>query len=72
MEKVDQTMIKFHKATFYDPPRFHASIAWSLQETTVKNATIPEPIMADIIKSTYLVSSVYIKMGNRLEKIPLK
>lgn len=64
-------MVRYRKPTFYDPPRFHTSIAWSLKEEVVTSLEIPSTVMEQLIKNVYHVSKLYIKMGNRLEKIDL-
>ncbi|KAI8078234.1 UPF0406 protein C16orf57, partial [Gilbertella persicaria] len=32
MKCVDKIMLQYHKPVFYHPPRFHTSIAWSLNQ----------------------------------------
>lgn len=72
MQLVDETLIKFRKDTFYDPPRFHASIAWSLKEKDVQDIHVSSAVMDDISKTVYPVTAIFIKMGNRIEQIALK
>ncbi|KAG2213744.1 hypothetical protein INT46_009892 [Mucor plumbeus] len=53
MDCVDKVMREYRKPTFYDPPRFHASIAWSLQELTIESIHIPPDIIEELAKSVH-------------------
>ncbi|KAL9553016.1 hypothetical protein MBANPS3_003481 [Mucor bainieri] len=71
MKHVDNVMREYHKPVFYNPPRFHASIAWSLEPSAIASIHIPPQIMEEIVANVFNVDKVYIKMGNRLETISL-
>jgi hypothetical protein len=71
MKCVDKVMTQYHKPTFYDPPRFHTSIAWSLKEEVIASLNIPSSAVEHLINDVYHVSKLYIKMGNRLETMDL-
>lgn len=71
MNCVDKVMKEYRKPTFYDPPRFHASIAWSLQESIIESIHIPPDIMEELAKSVHNISKIYVKMGNRIETVLL-
>ncbi|KAI8646160.1 U6 snRNA phosphodiesterase Usb1 [Parasitella parasitica] len=71
MTCIDKVMKNYHKPTFYDPPRFHASIAWSLKDSTVKSIHIPPEMIEELAKDVFNIDKVYIKMGNILETVSL-
>lgn len=54
------------------PPRFHASLAWSLNPEPLEKAigTIPEDIVDDLTEITFTIASLVVKMGNRIVRIP--
>ncbi|ORZ24665.1 U6 snRNA phosphodiesterase Usb1 [Absidia repens] len=74
LKKVDQVVTKFHHPEFYKPPRFHASIAWSLQKMPLDQAikTLPEKWMNELAFVEYSITSIYVKMGNRIVTVKLK
>jgi hypothetical protein len=71
MKHVDKVMTQYRKPMFYDPPRFHTSIAWSLKEETIASLNIPSTAIEHLIKDVYHISKLYIKMGNRIETMDL-
>ncbi|KAI8100048.1 uncharacterized protein BX664DRAFT_322741 [Halteromyces radiatus] len=74
LKLVDQVVKHYGQPIFYEPPRFHASIAWSLKKDPLENIiqNSPEQLMKDLAYIEYEVSSVFIRMGNRLVKIKLR
>ncbi|CEP14315.1 hypothetical protein [Parasitella parasitica] len=72
MTCVDKVMKRYHKPTFYQPPRFHASIAWSLKESTIESINIPPKLTEEIAKDVFNIDKVYIKMGHILEIVLLE
>ncbi|KAL0140812.1 U6 snRNA phosphodiesterase Usb1 [Mucor lusitanicus] len=72
MKHVDNVMREYHKPTFYNPPRFHASIAWSLKQAAIEAIHIPPQTVEEIVANVFNIDKVYIKMGNRLETISLE
>ncbi|KAI8982415.1 hypothetical protein BDF20DRAFT_866808 [Mycotypha africana] len=71
MQSIDRVMNKYRLPVFYDPPRFHTSIAWALSEKTIASIRIPTFLLDPIVKDEYLITKVYLKMGNKLETIEL-
>ncbi|KAK4520173.1 uncharacterized protein ATC70_008304 [Mucor velutinosus] len=71
MKHVDNVMREYHKPVFYNPPRFHASIAWSLKQSTIASIHIPPQVIEEIVANVFNIDKVYIKMGNRLETLSL-
>lgn len=70
MKCVDRVMKGYHQPLFYDPPRFHTSIAWALQESTIDALHIPNCI--DVMSNnTFILSRLYIKQGHQLHCIDL-
>ncbi|CAO3590404.1 unnamed protein product [Absidia cylindrospora] len=74
LKKVDQVVTKFHHPEFYKPPRFHASIAWSLQRKPLDQSIkiLPEKWMKELAYVEYSITSVYVKMGNRIVTVKLE
>ncbi|EPB83698.1 hypothetical protein HMPREF1544_09548 [Mucor circinelloides 1006PhL] len=71
MKFVDNVMREYHKPIFYDPPRFHASFAWSLKQSTIASIRIPPHVIEQIVSNVFSIDKVYVKMGNRLETVSL-
>ncbi|CAO3614233.1 unnamed protein product [Mucor fragilis] len=69
MKHVDNVMREYHKPVFYNPPRFHTSIAWSLKQSTIASIHIPPQVIEETVANVFNIDKVYIKMGNRLETI---
>lgn len=63
-------MQKFNQPVFYDPPRFHTSIAWSLD--SIKESDISQSCIDNMNNNTFTLSRLYIKQGNRINHIDLK
>ncbi|ORX44595.1 hypothetical protein DM01DRAFT_1179687 [Hesseltinella vesiculosa] len=68
MEAVDRVNKKFNQPLFYQPPRFHASIAWSLKESSIEKALdkIPEELITSLRHEEIVAAMVYVKSGDRL------
>ncbi|KAI8390213.1 hypothetical protein BD560DRAFT_3784 [Blakeslea trispora] len=71
MKCIDKVMTQFHKPVFYDPPRFHTSIAWSLEQSKIESLCIPPKAIDPIVDQNFFISKIYIKMGNRVEQVSL-
>ncbi|KAI9473680.1 MAG: hypothetical protein EXX96DRAFT_578924 [Benjaminiella poitrasii] len=71
MKCIDKVMTQYRKPVFYDPPRFHTSVAWSLSEKDVQALNIPSSVIQDELKEVYSLTKMYIKMGNKIETIDL-
>jgi hypothetical protein len=65
-------MKQYNQPVFYDPPRFHTSIAWSLNESSINIPDIPQSCLDDMSTNTFVISKLYIKQGNRINHIDLK
>ncbi|KAL1927344.1 hypothetical protein VTP01DRAFT_3973 [Rhizomucor pusillus] len=74
VECIDSVMLKFNQPVFYKPPRFHASIAWSLTPLPLEQSleTVPADYVDELVQLTQPVTSLVIKMGNRSTKIPFR
>lgn len=73
VKRVDKVVKSFHQPEFYDPPRFHTSIAWSLKEDDVTKLKIPSSSCIDgMMNNHFHLSRLYIKQGNRISHIDLK
>ncbi|KAI9261707.1 U6 snRNA phosphodiesterase Usb1 [Sporodiniella umbellata] len=74
MEKVDRVMHSFSKEAFYQPPRFHASIASSSNIELIEKSIpkISESLREELVHQTFRITRLYIKMGNCMETIVLK
>ncbi|KAI8974741.1 U6 snRNA phosphodiesterase Usb1 [Pilobolus umbonatus] len=66
---IDRVMTRHQLPVFYNPPRFHTSIAWSPHEFSLEK--IPESVVDEIRYKEYSVRSIYIKTGNEVTQIPL-
>lgn len=73
MNIVDKVAERHRQPKFYQPPRFHASIAWSLKLSPIEKAIslIPAEIEESLRQTQVPVSHVYIKIGKKVEKIRL-
>lgn len=70
---VDKVVKSFQQPEFYDPPRFHTSVAWSLSEDDIKNLNIPSSCIVEAMTNNHFhLSRLYIKQGNRISHIDLK
>lgn len=72
LKQVDQVMRKFNQPVFYDPPRFHTSIAWSLNENDIKKLTIPSSCVDDMMNNHFHLSKLFVKQGHLISHIQLK
>lgn len=68
MKRVDTIMKQYNQPVFYDPPRFHTSIAWSLDTEPFE---IPSHCIDTMMTNTFNLSRLYIKQGNRMNHIDL-
>ncbi|KAI9365215.1 U6 snRNA phosphodiesterase Usb1 [Pilaira anomala] len=72
LKQVDKVMEKFKQPKFYDPPRFHTSLAWSTTEEKVKSVKIPPTELEQIIQQSYHINRLYIKQGHLVMHIDLQ
>ncbi|KAI7898175.1 U6 snRNA phosphodiesterase Usb1 [Cokeromyces recurvatus] len=72
MKSIDTILTQYRKPVFYNPPRFHTSIAWSLSEKVIQSLKIPSSVIEEDLKEAYHLTKIYIKMGHKIETIPLK
>ncbi|KAI8371617.1 U6 snRNA phosphodiesterase Usb1 [Radiomyces spectabilis] len=74
LKSVDKVVQSFHQPVFYKPPRFHASIAWSLKLPPLESAiaSLPESLEDKVISLSFPIDKIIVKMGNRIVDIGLK
>ncbi|KAI9321359.1 hypothetical protein BX666DRAFT_968559 [Dichotomocladium elegans] len=74
LQSVDRVMERFRQPIFYKPPRFHASIAWSLEPEPLEAAvgTIPAEMLDELTADSHTISSLIVKMGKRIVRMPLR
>lgn len=65
-------MEEFKQPKFYDPPRFHTSLAWSVTEEKVKSVKIPPTDLEQIAQQSYHINRLYIKQGHLVKHIDLQ
>ncbi|KAI8801455.1 U6 snRNA phosphodiesterase Usb1 [Cladochytrium replicatum] len=72
---VDEVMAKFSLPTFYDPPKFHASIGWapgeSIHESIVTRSEFEGYSRALGWLKPFPVPSVRVQVGNRIFEVRL-
>ncbi|KAI8072706.1 hypothetical protein BC940DRAFT_291392 [Gongronella butleri] len=69
MHAVDKVNAKYNQPPFYDPPRFHASLLWSLTEAPLQDAIarIPEDVATALCHEEYHVAAIHVKSGDRIK-----
>lgn len=71
LKHIDQVMKQYHQPIFYNPPRFHTSIAWCLDEESIQSLNIPQSCIDNMMINTFHISQLYIKQGHRINIIQL-
>lgn len=64
-------MLEYNQPVFYDPPRFHTSIAWSLKERDIQLLNIPESCIDNMLINSFHITRLYIKQGHLVHHIDL-
>ncbi|KAH8554292.1 hypothetical protein BGW37DRAFT_518026 [Umbelopsis sp. PMI_123] len=74
MAVIDRIAERHRQPKFYQPPRFHASIAWSLNREPIEKAiaSIPTEMEDNLRKAQFHVSHIFIKIGKKILKVELE
>ncbi|ORZ01323.1 hypothetical protein BCR43DRAFT_469908 [Syncephalastrum racemosum] len=68
---IDSIVQRFGHAKFYQPPRFHVSVAWCLQREPLDRMALPTDLIENITYVRHTVKEVVIKMGHLISTAPL-
>lgn len=72
LKAVDETALDFRLPTFYDPPQFHVSFAWSTDKQDAYEKIKQTLHAMPVVKvASFKVESLHAKIGNKLFIIPL-
>ncbi|KAI9283923.1 U6 snRNA phosphodiesterase Usb1 [Umbelopsis sp. AD052] len=74
MAVIDTVAERHRQPKFYQPPRFHASIAWSLTLESIEKAiaSIPVEKESNLRTAQFYVTRLFVKIGKKISKIDLQ